>query len=265
MNLSAFLIGRADRIHAWNPARLKQAGLSGEPGVNPGETTGYGWYAWKPHIILEAMQAAKEGDLVVYQDVGRKKPLLISGSLSEWHFRLLEQQIPCIAGVRIPEWGPNRLWTKPSVFHELGLTDSRYVESPQVQASWSAWIHCPQTMRFVSEWSEWCSRRELVGDDEQRDPPSVSDGFIEHRWDQSLLTLLCLRDNMPVLEKGDMRHDRLDPKCLSSFQKKTSPSLVLGILRLAASLYAWMELLPRIGLKILSRPGVSGMKQPPRS
>lgn len=217
LNRSARWFGRVDCLHAWTQARLEQDGfIDRHPELFP-NSTGFGWYAWKPYIILRALQDADEGDLVIYQDTGRREPVLISRSLREWDAYLAERGLPGVAGVRIPDWGPNRLWTKQSAFRTLGLQGPRYEDAPQIQASWSVWRKSAQTEAFVGEWAELCQRLDLVGGPLENGPEGEVSGFHEHRWDQSLLTLLALRDGLPTLTPAERRESCLNEKCVDSF------------------------------------------------
>jgi hypothetical protein len=188
------------------------------------------------------MQDADDGDLIIYQDTGRRQPVLISRSLRVWSAFLMERSLPCIAGVRIPDWGPNRQWTKRSVFAALRLDDARYANEPQVQASWSVWKKCPQTEAFVREWADLCQRLDLVGGQLENGPDGELVGFREHRWDQSLLTLLAMRDKLPTLDPTDRRKPDLNEKSIDSFSKIQNPTFGAAAFMGLAHLYYFTEL-----------------------
>lgn len=223
LNRSAKWFGQVDVIHAWSSRRLDDDGFTKRHPELFEHSVGYGWYSWKPYIILQALQIADEGDLLIYQDVGRRVPVLISRPLRGWDRFLSERHIDCIAGVRIPDWGPNRLWTKRSVFHSLGLCGERYEDEPQVQASWLVWKKCSHTEKFVREWAELCQRLDLVGGQLANGPEGETPGFREHRWDQSLLTLLALRDSLPTLGSSERRNLNLNEKAIDSFSFNQKP------------------------------------------
>lgn len=212
-------------------------------------SVGFGWYAWKPYLIHRTLLAANTGDLVVYQDVGRREPLLIGRPLAHWHDVLDRHGSHCIAGVSIPEFGPNRLWTKASVFRHLGLQDSRYKDEPQIQASWSVWRKCPASLSFVAEWAHLCANRSLVGGELENGLAGETGGFREHRWDQSILTLLAMRDSLPALTAGHLRGPRLDAKSIDSFSPQHRPEKGFWILHLVSRFYGTSE-------RLLRRSGV---------
>jgi hypothetical protein len=248
LNRSALCYGKVDQLHVWTQAKLEQDGFTAHhPELFP-NSVGFGWYAWKPYVILRALQKATEGDLVIYQDVGRRDPVLISRPLRFWDKFLTERCLDCIAGVRIPHWGANRLWTKRSAFQYLGLCDDRYKNEPQIQASWSVWRKCPRTESFVAEWAELCQQLNLVGGHLENGLDGEVPGFQEHRWDQSLLTLLALRDGMPNLEPSDRMELHLNEKCIDSFILNSNVGFGFQTFKMLVGAYHKLELmLKKIG------------------
>jgi hypothetical protein len=241
LHYSARRFGAVDESHVWTQARLSEDGFTARhPELFP-DSTGFGWYAWKPYIIWQTLLHAAEGDLVIYQDVGRREPVLISRSLREWDRFLAEQNISCIAGVSIPCWGANQFWTKRETFDRMGLLDQYYKDSPQVQASWSVWRKCSAMESFVREWANQCQQLDLVGG---RLPDGLEGevaGFKEHRWDQSILTLLALRDKMPILTTQEMRHPELNEKSIDSFTKQANASSCFAFFRQIVRGYHLLE------------------------
>ena len=219
LNLSARWFGEVDRLHVWTKERLAADGFPVRHAELFPNSIGFGWYAWKPYIILQALDEAEVDDLVIYQDVGRREPVAISRSLREWDGFLSQRGWPCVAGLRIPEWGANKLWTKSGVFKATKLDGPQYMDAAQVQASWSVWRKCPKTLAFVQEWASLCQRLELVGGQLENGVDGEMPGFHEHRWDQSLLTLLALREDMPVLDPSALHVSSLNGKSIDSFGK----------------------------------------------
>lgn len=242
---SALHAGKADVIHTWNPARLGRDGfLSRHADLFPG-SKGFGWYAWKPHIIHRTLDLANDGDLVIYQDVGRRDPILITSPLGFWNAYLDQIHQECIPGVEIPWWGPNRLWTKSFAFDFLGLNDPAYHEAPQVQASWSVWRKTPSTLAFASEWAALSTQRSLIGGELPQGITGECSGFIEHRWDQSLLTLLTRRNHLQALAGLSAAEPGFNEKSCAAWMarlgQKSSSSLRSQGLLAAAKAYTLFE------------------------
>jgi hypothetical protein len=241
LNISARWFGQADHLHAWTKARLEKDGFTARHSELFANSKGFGWYAWKPYIILQVLQSANDGDLIIYQDTGRRVPVLISRSLREWDTFLTKRGFTCITGVRISDWGPNRLWTKQSVFKALEMRDPRYADEPQIQASWSVWKKCPQTLSFVHEWAKHCQRLDLVGGQLEGGGGAELAEFKEHRWDQSLLTLLAMRERLPFLDVSDLRETDLNEKEIDSFTKIQASAFGMRTFRGIVHLYYHAE------------------------
>lgn len=242
---SAINPGKADVIHTWNPTRLDQDGFTRRHADLFPESKGFGWYAWKPHIIHRTLASASDGDLIVYQDVGRRDPIIITSALQFWNSYLDVTNQDCIPGVEIPWWGPNKHWTKKFAFDYLGLDEPAYRESPQIQASWSVWRKTPATIEFTKEWADLSTRRSLIGGELPAGLPGECPGFVEHRWDQSLLTLLTRRNHLQALAELSEPESGFNEKSCSAWMErlgqKPSSSLTSQSIQAAASTYILLE------------------------
>jgi hypothetical protein len=71
-----------------------------------------------------------------------------------------------------------------------------YWDHPQVQATFSIWQKNGKAVEFVDEWLIWCEQREVVTDEPNRLGLPNFDGFVAHRWDQSVLTNLVIKHKL---------------------------------------------------------------------
>jgi hypothetical protein len=102
----------------------------------------------------------------------------------------------------------------------LQLDEPLYHDCPQVQASWSVWRKSEKSLRFVREWCGHCARRVLVSGDLEHGHAGEVPGFVEHRWDQSLLTLLSWRENLQPLECGPEPPTGFNEKSVDDWMKR---------------------------------------------
>ena len=147
---------------------------------------GYGYWIWKPMVILDVMRKSTEGDIIVYADTGstisaipeRKKKFrqLIEDVLTEPTHRV----------VYMSEYSEGS-WTKRDVFDFFGSTDFMQKQlggSPQFLMNTSEneyimkdWLHtmCIDTYHLVDD-----------------SPPLGRnyEPFGEHRHDQSILSFI---------------------------------------------------------------------------
>jgi hypothetical protein len=155
---------------------------------------GAGYWLWKPFIILHGLERLSPGDVLIYCDCGNPgKPHTIERPLkiiADW---TCEEAGGMLPGVYLPDHGPARWWTKGECFRAMGCRDRSIHDHPQIQASFSVWRRQPESIDFVREWLRWCTDPAAVLD--EKVDPSIPDdpGFIEHRHDQSILTILALQ------------------------------------------------------------------------
>ncbi|HEY4108758.1 hypothetical protein [Puia sp.] len=153
--------------------------------------TGMGYWLWKPFIILEALNAVAEGDIVIYADSG----LEIVASL-EPLFDL------CRNGNPILLFGnadfSNSMWTKRDCFILMGCDGEAYWKAPQCDAAFAVFRRCEASLRFVSEWLDHCRDGRILTDDANTCGRRNLPDFVEHRRDQSVLSLMAAKHRISL-------------------------------------------------------------------
>lgn len=153
--------------------------------------TGMGYWLWKPYIILEALKSVDEGDIVVYADSG----LEIVAPLDP----LLEI---CRDGNPIVLFGngdfSNSMWTKRDCFILMDCDTEGDWHSPQCDAAFGLFRRCETTLRFVTEWLGYCRDARILTDDANTCGRRNLPDFIDHRRDQSVLSLMARKYRLPL-------------------------------------------------------------------
>ena len=140
---------------------------------------GNGLWLWKPYVILDALEHVSEGDYVFYCDSGafffsNVMPLIDSMGESD----IWVSDIPYI----------EEQWTKPEVFTRLEITDPAIKSSQQIQGSFVIARKSEMSCEFIREWLRLCTQPELI---KPLELGEYHGECIEHREDQSLLSVLC--------------------------------------------------------------------------
>jgi hypothetical protein len=156
---------------------------------------GAGYWAWKPWAIGRALARARDGDVVVYQDAGFG--LRYHNYLRVEALAAMARERGYIAGVVDPTHGPNRKWNRRSCLTATGELIPAYLDHPSVEAVLSLWTTAPASVGFVREWQRFCLDPDVIGD--APDPAKEDPDFVEHRYDQAILTNLAIRNGAPVL------------------------------------------------------------------
>ena len=173
-----------DRILAFNSATAHGLLPSGLRDVLA-EPEGAGYWLWKPRIILDVLERAEEGDVVVYADSGAD----LRGPLDR-----LAAAAERRDGVLFWNDYPNRMHVKRDAFILTETDSPEFHDARQLDAAFLVFRNTGRARDFVRLWLDHCKDpRQLTDRANTCGRPNLP-GFTGHRHDQSLLTLLYLRE-----------------------------------------------------------------------
>lgn len=173
-----------DRIEAVTRPRLDGGFLSAHRAILA-EREGAGYWLWKPRLILDALERSAADDIIVYVDSGA----LLRGTLD-----------PLVAAARRQEgvlfWNdyPNWMHVKRDCFILTGTDTPRFHSARQLDAAFLLLRNTPRVRAFVRLWAETCADPRVLTDQPNTCGQPNLPGFTAHRHDQSVLTLLYLRE-----------------------------------------------------------------------
>lgn len=158
---------------------------------------GFGYWLWKPWIILDKLQKVNYGDVVVYTDCGcelHDNPLgwtELLDNLSEVDMLAMQYR----SGEIYP-WGNCDIlrWTKKDCidYFSKGISTD-WVYQPQCPSGFFVAKKTKESMQFVQDWFRIMAfRPDLVIDTIGPEMNDQYDCFSEHRHDQSIFTNLIL-------------------------------------------------------------------------
>jgi len=152
---------------------------------------GFGFWAWKPLVILNKLSQINEGDVVVYNDSGR--------SFYNYEFKtsidpLINNVVENYGGigVALSHWY-HREYTKQECFDVMQCTGDLFYNSHQAIATWNVWQKSALTLKFLKEWTFWCFHPSKIITDQGAEKENQIQGYQGHRHDQSILTNLILK------------------------------------------------------------------------
>lgn len=149
---------------------------------------GAGYWLWKPYIILQALLAADDGDWVWFHDTGHVLDADITPVL-DWAAVFNDGYLPGIYQIGMP----NRQWTKRDCFVVMDCDHPAYWDHCSVQATWNFWRKSPRSLEIVSRWlTHAVDPRAITDHPNVCGRPDLPD-FIDHRADQSVLSLLVAK------------------------------------------------------------------------
>lgn len=186
LNRSAMCHG-VDHTISWNDRRLKKTSFYREHRHILDSPTGAGYWLWKPFIILDALEKANPLDIIIYCDTD----LMVIEDIGPF-IQLCTEENPILL---IANHGNlNKDWTKRDCFILMGCDEERYHEVEQVLAGFQVYRNVEKSRRFVRDYLRYCCDERILTDMSNRCGCCNFDSFVEHRRDQSVLSLLAEKE-----------------------------------------------------------------------
>lgn len=158
---------------------------------------GFGYWVWKPQILLQALHHIPENDLLCYVDAGSTIRRQGANMMEEWWQKAEHEGIVCFEGASFPDeqglkhiFLPEYAWTKGDLFDWFDCRQAtQVVQSAQIGAGILILKNTSAIRTLVRQWLEVYEKRFALADDSPSTSPNFQ-GFIEHRHDQSIFSLL---------------------------------------------------------------------------
>lgn len=150
---------------------------------------GFGYWIWKPYIILKTLNQMKEGDILLYLDCGFEIDISEKNDLQQYidlvkTDKIVGSDSKCI----------EKEWNKRDLIDFLDMDNDGYLLTTQRQSGAFFILVCEDTKRLMEEWYTLACDYHLIDDS-----PSVLPNyevFKEHRHDQSVISLLTKKYNI---------------------------------------------------------------------
>jgi hypothetical protein len=155
---------------------------------------GYGLWIWKPYILLDALGHCGADDYVIYLDAG----VTPVADMTPWFAQLRRLPINLFAPVP-PRYALQ--WTKRTCFSRMQADRPKFHTAPMLSAGIQAYRNGSESHGFVAELMAWMREPLLLTDANDTNELAPYDGFIAHRHDQSILTVLAALRDVPILRE----------------------------------------------------------------
>lgn len=174
---------------------------------------GAGYWLWKPFIVNQTLKEMRDGDILIYSDAG----IEIVAGLTPLLDLAARQEIVLFDGRHYDDAGapgPNRCakWTKRDCFVALECDEPRYHDAPVLDASFTVFAKSARSVRFAQEWLLYCCQPHALTDQPNRCGLPNLPSFIDHRHDQSILSLLAARDRLELFRHPSQLSNHFKPK-----------------------------------------------------
>ena len=172
---------------------------------------GYGYWVWKPQIILQVLAQMNNGDVLQYTDAGchlnvsgieRLKQYLALAKNSRNGILAFQAGYPIhlpIDDDRVFPTLPDREWCKGDLLDHLQVRNNdELLDSPSFGAGIIFIRKCPESIAIIEEWLNLFKFDFSLVDDSPSLSPNPA-GFIEHRHDQAIFSILCKKNGVTKL------------------------------------------------------------------
>lgn len=184
--ISAKYIAKIDKVYSFHPDDIDYTFFNEHKDILS-QKRGNGLWLWKPYFINKIIHTLKDGDILFYCDSGSifiRYPQVVYENLNNEQ-PLFVCDIPLIESC----------WTKPICFTEMDCDSNDIKYSNQIIGTYFAIYVNGFTRDFIDEWLQLCCRHELISPEGSLKNEILNkeygDGFVSHREDQSIFSLLC--------------------------------------------------------------------------
>jgi hypothetical protein len=192
---TALSIGKVDEFYAFRRNDLNEDNFLQNNIDILSQQPGGGFWAWKPFVILKTMEKVDDGDIVLHTSTGMK----ILENLDPL-FEITEQRKDgrmLFSASAIYGSHKHSQYTKRDCFVVMGLDGPEYWDSRMLTAAHCLFTKTPENIEFLKEWLRYTTDRRAIWDTIPPMPNRTSNpnlpGFLEHRYDQAILSLLSVK------------------------------------------------------------------------
>jgi len=154
-----------------------------------------GHCAWKPYIILDALNKIEDDEYLAYFDCGD----YFSDNIKNLFKNILSEKdiILVLNGFS------HSSYTKMDCFFYMNCFEEKYFNAFQLEAGIIVLKKNNFNINLMKEWLEYCCDEIVNGDYSEKDGNickiSNDSNFIQHQLDQSILTNLQIKYNIPTV------------------------------------------------------------------
>lgn len=180
-----------EEIHSLGVEDIYKEFLKKHQGLIDSNPKMFGYFIWKPYVILKVLQELEDGDILVYGDAGNTTPGTREQCLAKFD---LVKGIKHGTKVIACKEGWNIRWIKTDLYFRVGWRSIFSAFKFMPAANRIVIEKNNRSVQFVKEWLELCTKDYRNIDYSPSKLPKLP-FFIEHRCDQSVLALLFHKYN----------------------------------------------------------------------
>lgn len=186
------------RIHCYTEKQLASDFINANIDLLSYDIRGFGYWIWKPQVVLQSLMQMEDGDVLLYMDAGCH--LNINGAnLFHKYVEIVRNSASGFLVFGSKRGTLERQYTKGDIFTYFNITPNDWIyNSGQIHATTFFIRKDPKTVRIIEEWKELMLSHKSFIDDSASITNNALD-FIENRHDQSIFSILMKRNSAHVL------------------------------------------------------------------
>ena len=172
---------------------------------------GYGYWCWKPQVILQALNMMEDGDILQYTDTGchlNSKGLrrlndyfsyANNSSTGILAFQSKTPTNPLIFDSRKVLNLEDRKWIKGDLLDYFQIRNDEDILNSQTIGAGIIFIKkCPLAISLINQWLNVIKHDFNLLNDSKSISPNL-EGFVEHRHDQAIFSIICKLNNVETI------------------------------------------------------------------
>lgn len=168
---------------------------------------GYGYWKWKSYLVKKVLETLNMGDIIIYADAG----CIFNAKAEKRLLYYIERVKNSNSGLLVfSQDYIEKDWTKADCFNYFGVLNDRTItEAPQMWAG--SFLICKNEIssRIINEWCDISlNHYDLITD--KKSKIKNFDSFIEHRHDQSILSILSKIYKAEILPSGEISNNNFN-------------------------------------------------------
>ncbi|MDR3177344.1 MAG: hypothetical protein LBT96_00015 [Campylobacteraceae bacterium] len=158
---------------------------------------GFGYWVWKPQVILQTLEKMQDGDILQYSDAGCHLNPCGLRKLDEY-FDLTDKSSNGILGFQM--FHIEKDWTKGDLFDYFNVREQKDICDTGQFISGIIFIKkCKKSIEIIKDWLKVYYNNFSLVDDSPSNSPNF-DGFKENRHDQSIFSILAKINNIAMAQ-----------------------------------------------------------------
>jgi hypothetical protein len=173
------------------------------------ERRGYGYWTWKPYIILKALcEKCKDGDVLVFSDSGCSIEPFMTTKMMEY-IKIVEGTTPILGFSLLYK---EKFWSKGDaidrIFYNTSIEEKNIAfNSYQFTSATIILRKCSAVLNFVKEWNTIAQESDHRYIDDSPSLNNKDEYVVENRHDQTIFSLLCKKNHHLVTKSMDFLID----------------------------------------------------------